>query len=181
MTGAQLGSSAHIQSEHNGTKLPPTKTLPPSSTQPPATQSNVKALSPNGVLPNGARSEANSVARAQDNHSKMLPQPPPTNGTSKHDHRSELDKNLVAIDLKNLKENSNLVKNLQSYGLGINGVDGNYTNATVPLPTTSSLNTPKQLASAVVIPPTSRITPPLNTANDDTDDSKSPNASGSEE
>jgi hypothetical protein len=180
MTGAQLGSSAqHQPPEHNGTKLP-TKTLPPSLSH--ATQTSVKALSPNGILQNGARSEApNSMTRVQDNHSKMTPQPPTTNGTPKHDHRSELDKNLVAIDLKNLKENSNLVKNLQSYGLGMNGgVDGNYTNATVTSPTTPTLNTPKPLPPAIVVPPTPKIIHP-STANDDTDDSKSPNVSGSEE
>jgi hypothetical protein len=184
MTGAQQGVVQHQSSEHNnGNKLPPTKTLPPSASQPHATHSTIKALSPNGILSNGARSEgANTMTtRVQDNHSKMVPQPPTPNGIPKHDHRSELDKNLVAIDLKNLKENSNLVKNLQSYGLGMNGVDVNYTNPSVTSPTTpTTLNTQKPLPSAIVVPPAPKITSQLNNANDDTDDSKSPNISGSE-
>lgn len=183
MTGAQLGSSAqHPSPEHNGTiKLPPAKTLPPSPSQQPATQTPVKALSPNGILQNGARSDPfNTVTRVPDPPSKMLPQPPTANGTTKHDHRSELDKNLVAIDLKNLKENSNLVKNLQSYGLGMNGVE-NYTNPTITSPVTPAITAPKPLPPPIVVPQTPKITPQPTNANDDTDDSKSPNASGSEE
>lgn len=113
---------------------------------------------------------------------KMPTQQLPTTNGTKHDHRSELEKNLVAIDLKNLKENSNLVKNLQSYGLGsINGVaETNYTGGITPVSTTQTLNIPKP--TPVSVPLTSKPHPlPLNTAGEDTDESKSPAGSDNEE
>lgn len=186
MTGAQLGSSAPLPiAEPNGTPHPPTKT-PLITPQTPTTPPIVKALSPNGILPNGAvRSEVRNVSHAADPHSKMPTQQLPTTNGTKHDHRSELEKNLVAIDLKNLKENSNLVKNLQSYGLGsINGgIETNYTNGITPVSTTQTINTQKlPQPTPVAIPLTSKpLHLPLNAAGEDTDDSKSPIASDNEE
>ncbi len=149
-----------------------------------------KALGPN-VL-NGTRSDtvrSNTVAPViqPDACQPKTPQTPTANGIVKHDHRLELDKNLVAIDLKNLKENSNLVKSLQSYGLSLcTPVNGSIEGSLPPTPaavitsTNSTASKPCMLPQPTpqTVPPSPKLSVKQPATGDDTDDSLSTHESG---